>query len=62
MFVGRTREKAAALTLSDPQGRPRVQLQVDTQGAAKLEFLDEKGHVVQRLPTVEGEKEKTARP
>jgi hypothetical protein len=51
VFVGRTREKAAALKLSDPRGRPRLQLMVDAQGAAKLEFLDEKGNVVQRLPT-----------
>jgi hypothetical protein len=50
VFVGKTREKAAALTLSDPQGRPRLLLMVDAQGAAKLEFLDEKGTVVQRLP------------
>jgi hypothetical protein len=50
VFVGKTREKAAALTLSDPQGRPRLLLMVDAQGAAKLEFLDEKGAVVQRLP------------
>jgi hypothetical protein len=51
VFVGKTREKAAALTLSDPQGRPRLLLMVDAQGAPKLEFLDEKGAVVQRLPT-----------
>lgn len=50
VFVGKTRDKAAALTLSDSQGRPRLQLMVDAQGAAKLEFLDEKGAVVQRLP------------
>jgi hypothetical protein len=50
VFVGRTREKAAVLALSDPQGHPRLQLMVDAQGAAKLEFLDEKGNVVQRLP------------
>jgi hypothetical protein len=56
VFVGKTREKAAALTLSDPQGRPRLQLMVDAQGAAKLEFLDDKGNVVQRLPAVEAAK------
>jgi hypothetical protein len=52
VFVGKTREKAAALTLSDLQGRPRLQLMVDAQGVARLEFLDEKGDVVQRLPAV----------
>lgn len=50
VFVGKTREKAAALTLSDPQGRPRAQLIVDAQGAARLEFLDEKGVVIQSIP------------
>jgi hypothetical protein len=58
VFVGKTREKAAALTLSDPQGRPRLQLMVDAQGAARLEFLDEKGSVVQRLPAESGSGEK----
>ena len=50
VFVGKTREKAAALTLSDPQGRTRAQLIVDAQGAARLEFLDEKGAVIQSIP------------
>ena len=50
VFVGKNREKAALLALSDPQGRPRIQLTVDARGAAKLEFLDEKGAVVQSLP------------
>jgi hypothetical protein len=53
VFVGKTREKAAAVTLSDPQGRTRAQLIVDAQGAAKLEFLDEKGAVVQSFPAFE---------
>jgi hypothetical protein len=51
VFVGKTREKAATLTLSDPQGRPRLLLTVDAQGVPKLEFLDEKGAVIQTLPT-----------
>lgn len=50
VFVGKTREKAAVLALSDPHGRPRLQLMVDAQGAPKLEFLDEKGAVVYLLP------------
>jgi len=61
VFVGRTREKAAALTLSDPEGRPRLQLMVDAQGAPKLEFLDEKGGVVQRLTAESGGGEKKPR-
>lgn len=50
VFVGNTRDKAAALTLSDPQGRPRAQLIVDAQGGARLEFLDENGVVIQSIP------------
>jgi hypothetical protein len=62
VFVGKTREKAAVLTLSDPQGRPRLQLMVDAQGVPKLEFLDEKGAVVYRLPVESGGGEKKPNP
>ncbi|MGH9754686.1 MAG: hypothetical protein ACREA2_18060 [Blastocatellia bacterium] len=62
VFVGKTRDKAAALTLSDPQGRPRVLLMVDAQGAAKLEFLNEKGEVTQRLPAESRAVEKNPKP
>jgi hypothetical protein len=62
VFVGKTREKAAVLLLSDPQGRPRLQLIVDAQGAPKLEFLDENGTVVQRLPADSGTGEKKTKP
>jgi hypothetical protein len=50
VFVGKNRDKAAIVALSDPQGRPRIQLMVDAQGTARLEFLDEKGAVVHSLP------------
>src|SRR5262249_37447965 len=50
VFVGKNREKAASVVLSDPQGHPRIQLIVDAQGAARLEILDEKGAVVDRFP------------
>ena len=50
VFVGRDVRRAAVLRLSDPQGRPRVQLLVDSLGAPKLEFLDAAGNVTQRLP------------
>ncbi len=63
VFVGKTRDKASALLLYDPQGRPRVQLIVDAQGQPKLEFLDEKGAVVQRLPaSASTAEEKRAKP
>ena len=62
LFAGKTKEKAAVLMLSDTKGRPRIQLMVDEQGTAKLEFLDEKGAVVYKLPeaakATEGKKTK----
>lgn len=51
VMVGRDREQAAVVRLSDAKGRPRIKLSVDAQGAAKLEFLDEKGAVISALPS-----------
>jgi hypothetical protein len=50
VHVGRDASKAAVVDLSDPDGRPRLRLKVDAAGAPSLEFLDEEGHVVLRLP------------
>jgi hypothetical protein len=50
VYVGRDRSKAAVVNLSDPQGRPRLRLVVDSLGAPALEFLDEGGRVTARLP------------
>jgi hypothetical protein len=50
VYLGRDRSKSAVLNLSDPSGRPRIRLRVDSLGAASLEFLDEKGAVTARLP------------
>jgi hypothetical protein len=36
--------------LSDRQGRPRLVLKVDGAGSASIEFLDEAGKVVRRIP------------
>jgi len=52
VYVGRDRSKAAVINLSDPQGRPRLRLVVDSLGAPRLEFLDEGGQVTARLPEV----------
>lgn len=49
MFLGST-DRTAAVLLRDPEGRPRIRLAVDSAGAARLEFLDEAGEVVQALP------------
>jgi len=50
LFLGRTRSRASAVVLSDPAGRPRLRLQVDSLGVARIEFLDESGAVVRRFP------------
>jgi len=49
-FAGRTPDRAAMVALSDPQGRPRLRLTVDSLGAARLEFLDENGKVTSSVP------------
>jgi hypothetical protein len=50
VYLGRDVSRTAVLRLSDPQGRPRLQLTVDSLGAPSLAFLDEHGTVMQRLP------------
>lgn len=43
-------DRTAAVTLRDGQGRPRLRLQVEEDGAAAIEFLDHSGEVAHRLP------------
>jgi hypothetical protein len=50
LFVGKDPSKASLVTLSDPKGRPRLRLSVDSLGAARVEFLDEAGKVTHALP------------
>jgi hypothetical protein len=50
VFVGRTRDQYARITLSDANVRPRIRLWVGPDGEAKLEFLDASGKVTQTLP------------
>jgi hypothetical protein len=40
----------AVVNLSDPSGRVRLRLMVDSTGTQTLEFLDEGGRVTARLP------------
>jgi hypothetical protein len=49
MFVGRDYRGNAMLRLADPQGRTRLRLLVDSLGNARIEFLDDSGHVVRSL-------------
>jgi hypothetical protein len=49
-FAGRDDSNAAMVVLSDPKGRPRLRLMVDSLGTPKVEFLDESGKVTHQLP------------
>jgi hypothetical protein len=50
LFVGKSRDRASTVTLSDANGKPRLTLKVQADGAASIEFLDADGKVVDRLP------------
>jgi hypothetical protein len=50
IFVGRDPARNAIINLSDPNGKPRLRLKVDSLGAASLEFLDAAGTVTSRIP------------
>lgn len=50
MFVGKNPDKSAAVSLADGQGRTRLVLKVEADGAASIEFLDADGKMVHRVP------------
>jgi hypothetical protein len=50
VFVGKNAERAATVTLSDGNGKPRLTLTVDPAGNPRIEFLDESGKVTSKLP------------
>jgi len=50
VFVGKNTDRSAAIMLADAAGKPRLNLRVDAAGAASIEFLDQDGKVIQRLP------------
>ena len=54
VFVGRDTMRAAVLRLSDPYGRTRLRMTVDSLGLARIEFLDARGKVTQQIPSVAG--------
>jgi hypothetical protein len=49
LYAGRGRNGSSLVSLSDPQGRVRLRLTVDTLGAASIQFLSEKGEVVRTI-------------
>jgi len=50
VYIGRDRTRSAVINLSDPSGKPRLRLLVDSLGAASLQFLDESGKVTAKYP------------
>ena len=49
LFAGKRPDKSSTVMLSDPRGRPRLRLSVDSLGSARIEFLDDSGHVTRTL-------------
>lgn len=48
--AGKGHDKSSYVTLADPQGRARLELRVDSTGAASIDFLDADGHVTNHFP------------
>ena len=48
MFVGK-QQGDAVVRLNDPQGRPRLVMQVGTDGTPQIQFLDENGQVTRTI-------------
>jgi hypothetical protein len=53
VFIGKDANKSALINLADGKGKTRIQLIVDSNGDAKINFLDETGKVVSSLPNDE---------
>lgn len=49
LFVGRDFSRSSLVTLSDPAGRPRLRLEVDSLGEASIVFLDTTGETVRKI-------------
>ena len=49
LFVGKRPDKSATVMLSDRRGHPRLRLSVDSLGSARIEFLDDSGHVTRSI-------------
>ena len=49
LYAGKVADRAAVVVLSDPRGRPRLRLRVDSLGAPRIEFLDASGKVTRAL-------------
>lgn len=49
LFAGRDVEGSSLVTLSDPDGKPRLRLKVDKLGQASIVFLDQSGKIVRTI-------------
>ena len=49
LFAGRDTEGSSLVTLSDPDGKPRLRLQVDKTGQASIAFLDPLGRTIRTI-------------
>jgi hypothetical protein len=50
IFVGKSKEREAKVTLYDAKGNARINLIVDAAGVPRLDFLDEGGKVTYSMP------------
>jgi hypothetical protein len=50
VFVGKNADRAANVSLADASGKPRLTLTVDASGNPRIEFLDENGKIIERIP------------
>ena len=50
IFVGKSKEREAKVTLYDAKGNARINMIVDAAGVPRLDFLDENGKVIYSLP------------
>lgn len=52
LSIGRSRDKSAFISLNDARGKARIRMTVASDGASKIEFLDETGKAIYSLPEV----------
>ncbi len=50
IFVGRSTKNEAVVSLADRNGKPRILISVDSENVPSLQFLDENGKVIYKLP------------
>ena len=51
IFVGKSKEREAKVTLYDAKGNARINMLVDAAGVPRLDFRDETGKVTYSLPS-----------